>query len=77
VQAEALKFLIHLVGYIHQPMHAVDNDDSAATPFASIGGMRTNIHYVWNVEMVEALVARDQLAMAGLRLARLLNGIFR
>jgi len=31
VRAEALRFLIHFVGDLHQPLHAGDNHDEAAT----------------------------------------------
>jgi hypothetical protein len=56
LRAEALRFLIHFVADIHQPLHAVDNDDKGGNAIRiEIGRDRTNMHHVWDVEAVEAL----------------------
>jgi hypothetical protein len=53
-RAEALRFLIHFVGDIHQPLHAVDNDDRGGNAVrVYLAGDRTNLHRVWDVEVVE------------------------
>lgn len=55
-QAEALCFLIHLVADIHQPLHAVDNDDRGGNQVRIyLRGMRTNLHQLWDSRVVEAL----------------------
>jgi S1/P1 Nuclease len=53
----ALKFLIHLVGDVHQPLHAADHDDRGGN---CIGldwrsGRIHNLHAYWDVAVVAAL----------------------
>jgi hypothetical protein len=53
---EALRFLVHFVGDIHQPLHAVDNDDKGGNAVrVYMPGERTNLHRVWDAAVVEAL----------------------
>lgn len=55
-RAEALRFLIHFVGDIHQPLHAADRDDRGGNLLAvSLGGRRTSLHHVWDNDVVAAL----------------------
>ena len=55
-RAEALRFLIHLVADIHQPLHAVDNDDRGGNQVRiTLRGGRTNLHQLWDTRVVEAL----------------------
>ena len=46
---EALKFLIHFIGDIHQPLHAGDSGDRGGgdRTIAPIGGA-TNLHFAWD-----------------------------
>jgi hypothetical protein len=46
---EALRFLIHFVGDIHQPLHAGDSGDRGGgdRTIAPIGGV-TNLHFAWD-----------------------------
>lgn len=56
VRAEALRFLIHFVGDVHQPLHDADNDDRGGNRVQLILGRRhTNLHAVWDVDVVRAL----------------------
>jgi hypothetical protein len=56
VRAEALRFLIHFVGDIHQPLHAADNRDRGGNEFRVIlAGKRTNLHAVWDTDVVRPL----------------------
>src|SRR5580692_10642005 len=49
VRAEALKFLIHFVGDLHQPLHCADNHDRGGNEVKVILGRRsTNLHAVWD-----------------------------
>jgi hypothetical protein len=53
----ALKFLIHFIGDLHQPLHAADHHDRGGN---CIGLSRpheqaANLHTYWDVEVVEAL----------------------
>ena len=56
VRAEALRFLIHFVGDIHQPLHAADNRDRGGNGVHVIlGRRRETLHAVWDVDVVRAL----------------------
>lgn len=49
VRAEALKFLIHFLGDVHQPLHCTDNRDRGGNEVkVSVGGRDTNLHAVWD-----------------------------
>jgi hypothetical protein len=54
---EALKWVVHLVGDIHQPLHAADNDDHGGNRVAvALEGVKTrgreNLHRVWDNDLV-------------------------
>jgi hypothetical protein len=56
VRAQALRFLIHFVGDLHQPLHAEDNDDKGGNDVrVYIGRERASLHRVWDSDVVEAL----------------------
>jgi hypothetical protein len=63
---EALKWVVHLVGDIHQPMHAADNDDRGGNRVqVALWGVRTrgreNLHRAWDSDLVKlALHARNR-----------------
>ena len=53
----ALKFLIHFVGDLHQPLHASDHDDHGGNCVAlspELDG-KSNLHAYWDTGVVEAL----------------------
>jgi len=51
---EALKWLVHFVGDIHQPLHAEDNDDRGGNDFKlSYFGGNTNLHSIWDGAILE------------------------
>jgi hypothetical protein len=55
-RAEALRFLIHFVADVHQPLHAEDNGDRGGNQVrVEIGRKRSNLHHVWDQDVVEAL----------------------
>jgi hypothetical protein len=61
---EALKWVVHLAGDIHQPLHAADNHDRggntvAVVFFGQTEGRRglLNLHTLWDEQLVEKLVA--------------------
>jgi hypothetical protein len=55
LRIEALRFLIHLAADIHQPLHAEDHDDKGGNAVhVYLNGDRTNLHHVWDVNVVEA-----------------------
>jgi nuclease S1 len=52
----ALRFLIHLVADVHQPLHTEDNQDHGGNAVhVSWMGERTNLHHVWDTQVVETL----------------------
>jgi hypothetical protein len=54
----ALKFLMHFVGDLHQPLHAADHDDRGGNCIGlspSPDGHDTNLHAYWDTGAVEAL----------------------
>lgn len=56
VRAEALRFLIHFVADLHQPLHCADNHDRGGNDVrVVIGDEETNLHAVWDSDVVVAL----------------------
>ena len=57
----ALQFLLHLVGDLHQPLHASDDHDQGGNrKLASGEGIGlNNLHHDWDVEFVKRLGASD------------------
>jgi hypothetical protein len=54
----ALKFVLHFVGDLHQPLHAADDSDRGGNCIAlspSPDGDVTNLHAFWDVTVVKAL----------------------
>jgi hypothetical protein len=53
----ALKFLLHLVGDLHQPLHASDDHDRGGNnKRASASGLRAaTLHHFWDTEFVDQL----------------------
>lgn len=53
---DAFRFLIHFVGDLHQPLHAADRHDKGGNSLTVfLNGRRTNLHRVWDDNVVEAL----------------------
>jgi hypothetical protein len=63
---EALKWVVHLVGDLHQPLHAADNADHGGNDVqVALAGVRTrgrqSLHRVWDSDLVRlALHARNR-----------------
>jgi hypothetical protein len=63
IRAEALKFLIHFVGDLHQPLHASDNGDRGGNDVRVVlARKRTNLHALWDTALVAAL-GRDPVSL--------------
>src|SRR6478609_10874435 len=63
-KAEALKFLIHFIGDVHQPLHAADHHDRGGNQvMLRYRGQRMNLHHFWDDETV-ALLGRDAQGVA-------------
>lgn len=56
VRAEALKFVIHFVGDLHQPLHAIDNADRGGndTRVLMADGRLSNLHAIWDSFLIQS-----------------------
>jgi hypothetical protein len=65
----ALAFLVHLMGDLHQPLHAGDRGDLGGNRFAAsygiIGG-RTNLHSIWDGYLADRGISQPVGGPAGL-----------
>jgi len=73
-KANALRFLIHFVGDVHQPLHAIDNGDRGGNcipvtyfgtqPVTTNGGgsFSPNLHHVWDTETIVRFVKAQKLS---------------
>ena len=54
-RAEALRFLVHFIGDLHQPLHVANDGDRGGNerPVSFLGAAR-NLHEVWDGELIEA-----------------------
>ena len=68
----ALKYLLHFVGDLHQPLHSSDNQDRGGNcVLLSLGGARTvNLHAWWDTVVVGEL-GTDPVALAATLRARI------
>jgi nuclease S1 len=59
-ESKELAFLMHFAGDIHQPLHCVSNADAGGNCVNVVGfePMR-NLHAVWDITLVNKLIARD------------------
>jgi hypothetical protein len=57
---EALKYLVHFVGDIHQPLHASDNHDRGGNRVkVTFLGNLTNLHALWDTEIIDPALIVD------------------
>ena len=75
-RSEALKFLIHFVGDLHQPLHSIDNHDRGGndvrvTALRGEDGRQTNLHAVWDTGLInlstETEAARAERLLAAVK----------
>jgi S1/P1 Nuclease len=53
-RAEALKFIVHLIGDLHQPLHCADNNDDYGNKVkVTFNGQHTNLHAVWDSYLID------------------------
>ncbi|NLA68832.1 MAG: S1/P1 nuclease [Gammaproteobacteria bacterium] len=53
-RAQALRFVVHFVGDLHQPLHASPRDDKGGNDYqVNIGGEGSNLHRVWDGTILE------------------------
>jgi len=69
---EALEFVVHFIGDVHQPLHASDNNDRGGNEIkVEFRGHRTNLHAVWDTGILAPAVRGDERGYA----LRLVNSI--
>ncbi|HEX3927558.1 MAG TPA: S1/P1 nuclease [Gemmatimonadales bacterium] len=61
-RAEALKFVVHFVGDLHQPLHGADNHDKGGNSVRVTFETRpTNLHSLWDSGILNTMGSEDQL----------------
>ena len=64
---EALRFLIHFIGDIHQPLHVADDHDKGGNSHILYRRRaRTNLHRIWDSDVVTALGPDPMQVAAGI-----------
>jgi hypothetical protein len=59
---EALMFLIHFIGDMHQPLHCADNKDKGGNEVqVEFSGRRTNLHSLWDSGLLSRMGTEDDL----------------
>jgi len=77
---EALKFLVHFVGDVHQPLHAGNRADEGGNKFqVNLEGEGTNLHSVWDNRILRSAkldraTYADRLDARRIEAARLADG---
>ena len=62
---EALKFVVHFIADVHQPLHASNNDDRGGNEIkVEFLGHRTNLHAVWDTGILAPAVRGAERAYA-------------
>jgi hypothetical protein len=67
-RAEALRFLIHFIGDLHQPLHVADDGDRGGNRRAVyLEGDSMNLHQVWDGELLNRYGLNERTYLAELR----------
>jgi hypothetical protein len=53
VRQEALKWLVHFVADLHQPLHAIADHRGGNDVPGQFNGRQTNLHRLWDVDLIE------------------------
>lgn len=65
VKIEALKFIVHLIGDLHQPMHVSREEDQGGNKIqVNYEGKGTNLHALWDSRLLEHEGLTDQALAA-------------
>lgn len=63
----ALKYLVHFVGDIHQPLHAGFGDDRGGNTYQLQAFMRgSNLHAIWDTGLIKGLQRENEAIIKGL-----------
>ena len=59
---EALMYLVHFIGDLHEPLHSADNDDRGGNEVRLIFHNRqTNLHSLWDSGLLNRMAPADEL----------------
>jgi hypothetical protein len=70
-RSEQLKFLIHFVGDVHQPLHCATNSDKGGNCVSVPAFKKGNLHHVWDSEILAGIQGDDS------KMAQLLSDHYR
>lgn len=62
-RASALRYIVHFLGDIHQPLHAIDNNDKGGncTAIQFFGDARpANLHSIWDSKLIQHEFEKDK-----------------
>jgi hypothetical protein len=66
-KAEALKYVLHFIGDLHQPLHDEDNGDRGGNGrHVVFEGHPDNLHWVWDTGLIERIDRNPQALAAEL-----------
>ncbi|MBX7246617.1 MAG: S1/P1 nuclease [Candidatus Sumerlaeaceae bacterium] len=72
----ALKFIIHFLGDVSQPLHCADNYDSGGNKVkVDFLGRNGSLHQVWDTMLLQKMMAEDQASSATGDLRKLANAV--
>ena len=61
VRQEALKWLVHFVADLHQPLHAIAEDRGGNDVIVRFNGRQTNLHRLWDGDMIDRAYLGESL----------------
>ncbi|KAI9803915.1 MAG: hypothetical protein M1825_001795 [Sarcosagium campestre] len=61
---ESLKFLVHFIGDIHQPLHDENLERGGNGINVTFDGRKSNLHSVWDSDILEKFAGGDSLSVA-------------
>ena len=53
VRHEALRWVVHFVADLHQPLHAIADDKGGNDVLVQFNGRQTNLHRLWDGDMID------------------------
>lgn len=67
-RAEALRFLVHLIGDLHQPLHVADDGDRGGNDrHVTLLGRPRNLHEVWDGDLIDLAGVSESRTFEDLR----------
>ncbi len=73
----ALKYLVHFIADLHQPLHCADNDDAGGNKtHILVDGQENRLHRVWDGFIVDRMLARRYQGKSLPEVAALLHNKF-